>query len=243
MYAIFLKEINAFFSSLVGYIAVGIFLLMMGLFLWIFPDTSLLESGYASLDPLFTTAPNIFLFLIPAITMRSFAEELQTGTIELLATRPISDMAIILGKFGACVLLLAMSLLPTVIYYVSVYYLAAPTGNVDTGAVIGSYMGLLLLGAAFISVGLWASSLTNNQIVAFIAAVFGCFMLYLGFELISTLPIFANGLSTLVENLGMNAHYNSLGRGLIDSRDVLYFLSVIALFLGLTRLQLERRTW
>jgi ABC-2 type transport system permease protein len=175
--------------------------------------------------------------------MRSFAEEQQTGTIELLATRPISDMAIILGKFWACIVLLAMSLAPTLIYYVSVYYLGSPVGNVDTGAVIGSYLGLLLLGAAFIAIGLWASSLTNNQIVSFIAAVFACFMMYLGWELISTLSIFAGGIDTLVENIGMNAHYNSLGRGLIDSRDVLYFISIIALFLGLTRLQLERRTW
>ena len=190
MTAIFKKEINAFFSSLIGYIAVGVFLLMMSLFLWVFPDTNLIDSGFASLDQLFSIAPNIFLLLIPAITMRSFAEENQNGTMELLATRPISDTAIIMGKYWACIVLLAMSLVPTLLYYISIYLLGSPVGNIDTGAVIGSYLGLLLLGAAFTAIGLFASAVTTNQIVSFILAVFLCFVMYLGWDFISAMPIF-----------------------------------------------------
>jgi ABC-2 type transport system permease protein len=242
MIAIFKKEINAFFSSLIGYITIGVFLLMMGLFLWVFPETNLLDYGYSSLDQLFSLAPNIFLFLIPAITMRSFAEETQSGTMELLATHPVSDLSIIMGKYLACSTLVLLALLPTSIYYVSIYLLGDPVGNIDTGSVIGSYIGLALLGAAFTAIGIFASACTSNQIVSFILAVFICFMCYLGFELLSTLP-FLSAISTVIENIGMNAHYNSLGRGLLDSIDIVYFFSIIALFFGLTRLQLERRTW
>ncbi|MEY4926155.1 MAG: hypothetical protein RI894_591 [Bacteroidota bacterium] len=242
MFAIFKKEINAFFSSLIGFITVGVFLLMMGLFLWVFPETNLLEYGYSSLDQLFSIAPNIFLFLIPAITMRSFAEETQSGTIELLATRPVSDLNIISGKYLACFTLVLMSLLPTLIYYVSIYFLGDPVGNVDTGSVIGSYIGLALLGAAFTAIGIFSSACTSNQIVSFILAIFLCFMTYLGFELVSSLSLFS-AIDTLIEGFGMNAHYNSLSRGLLDSIDIVYFLSVIALFFGFTRFQLERRTW
>jgi ABC-2 type transport system permease protein len=240
MYAIFLKEINAFFSSLIGYISVGVFLLIIGLFLWVFPDSNVLDYGFASLEQLFGMAPNVFLLLIPAITMRSFAEESQNGTMELLATRPVSDLAIILGKYWACIVLLMMSLVPTLIYYISIYQLGEPAGNIDTGAVIGSYLGLLLIGAAFTAIGLFASATTNNQIVSFVFAIFLCFALYLGFENISAFS-FSN--DNLIQSFGMSAHYSSLSRGLIDLRDVLYFLSVIAIFLGLTKFQLERRTW
>lgn len=240
MYAIFLKEINAFFSSLIGYISVGVFLLIIGLFLWVFPDSNVLEYGFASLEQLFGMAPNVFLLLIPAITMRSFAEETQNGTMELLATRPVSDLAIILGKYGACIVLLMMSLVPTLIYYFSIYQLGEPEGNIDTGAVIGSYLGLLLIGGAFTAIGLFASATTNNQIVSFVFAIFLCFVMYLGFDNISAFS-FSN--DNLIQSFGMNAHYSSLSRGLIDFRDVLYFLSVIAIFLGLTKFMLERRTW
>jgi ABC-2 type transport system permease protein len=240
MYAIFLKEINTFFSSLIGYISVGVFLLIIGLFLWVFPDSNILDYGYATLEQLFGMAPNVFLLLIPAITMRSFAEENQNGTIELLATRPVSDLAIILGKYWACIVLLMMSLVPTLIYYVSIYQLGEPAGNIDTGAVIGSYIGLLLIGGAFTAIGLFASAMTNNQIVSFVFAIFLCFVMYLGFDNISAFS-FSN--DRLIQSFGMNDHYSSLSRGLIDLRDVLYFLSVIAIFLGLTKFQLERRTW
>lgn len=243
MFTIFKKEITAFFSSLVGLLAIGIFLLTMGLFLWVFPDTSLLDYGYSSLEQLFTLAPNIFLFLIPAITMRAFAEETQSGTIELLATRPVSDLSIIGGKYFACLVLTILSLLPTVIYYISLYLLGDPVGNIDTGSVIGSYIGLVLLGGAFTAIGIFASACTSNQIVSFILALFLCFVCYLGFELVSTLPVFVGNIGSFLDNIGMNAHYNSLGRGLLDSLDVVYFLSVIALFVGFTKLQLERRTW
>jgi ABC-2 type transport system permease protein len=240
MYAIFLKEINAFFSSLIGYISVGVFLLTIGLFLWVFPESNILDYGFATLEQLFAMGPNIFLLLIPAITMRSFAEETQSGTIELLATRPVSDIAIILGKYWACIVLLMMSLVPTLIYYISIYRLGEPVGNIDTGAVIGSYIGLLLIGAAFTAIGLFASATTNNQIVSFVFGLFLCFVMYLGFDNISAFS-FSN--DSLIQSFGMNAHYDSLSRGLIDGRDVLYFLSVIAAFLGLTKFQLERRTW
>ena len=243
MYAIFTKEINAFFSSLVGYIAVGVFLVAMSGFLWFFPETNLLDYGYSTLDQLFAIAPNIFLFLIPAITMRAFAEETQTGTIELLATRPLTDLNIILGKYFACIILIITALTPTLIYYITIYQLGDPVGNIDTGAVIGSYLGLLLLGSAFAAIGIFASSLTNNQIVSFVLALFLCFATHIGFEFIKDLPIFSEAISGVVEMLGMNYHYNSLSRGLIDSRDVIYFLSIITFFIVLTRFQLEKRTW
>ncbi len=243
MYAIFTKEINAFFSSLVGYIAVGVFLVAMSGFLWFFPETNLLDYGYSTLDQLFAIAPNIFLFLIPAITMRAFAEETQTGTIELLATRPLTDLNIILGKYFACIILIITALTPTLIYYITIYQLGDPVGNIDTGAVIGSYLGLLLLGSAFAAIGIFASSLTNNQIVSFVLALFLCFVTHIGFEFIKDLPIFNETISGVVEMLGMNYHYNSLSRGLIDSRDVIYFLSLITFFIVLTRFQLEKRTW
>ncbi len=243
MFAIFKKEINAFFSSLIGLITVGVFLLSVGSFLWIVPETNLLEYGYASLDQLFTIGPNIFLFLIPAITMRSFAEETQSGTIELLATRPVSDLNIISGKYLACFTLVMMSLLPTLIYYFSLYFLGDPVGNIDTGSVIGSYIGLAFLGGAFTAIGIFASACTSNQIISFILAIFLCFIIYLGFELVGTIPLLTSIFGNTIENIGMNAHYNSLGRGLLDSIDIVYFLSVIALFFGFTKLQLERRNW
>lgn len=242
MFAIFKKEINAFFSSLIGLITVGVFLLMTGAFLWVF-DENVLEYGYSSLDQLFSIAPNIFLFLIPAITMRSFAEETQSGTIELLATRPVSDLNIIVGKYLACFVLVLMSLIPTLVYYASLYYLGDPVGNIDTGSVIGSYIGLAFLGGAFTAIGIFASACTNNQIVSFVFAIFGCFMTYLGFELIGAMPVFTGTFGNIIQNIGMNSHYNSLSRGLLDSIDIVYFLSVIALFFGFTKLQLERRTW
>ncbi|MCB0376722.1 MAG: ABC transporter permease, partial [Sinomicrobium sp.] len=172
MRAIFFKEINAFFSSLIGYIVIGIFLVLMGMVMWIFPDYSVLDSNYASMDTLFSMAPLVFLFLIPAVTMRTFAEETQSGTIELLATRPVSDWQIVGGKFLACLTLVVFALLPTVLYYVTVYQLGAPIGNLDSGGIWGSYIGLLFLAAAFVAIGVFASSITTNQIVAFLLAAF-----------------------------------------------------------------------
>lgn len=243
MYSIFKKEISAFFSSLIGYIVVGVFLLLMGLVMWVFPDYSVLDSNYATLDTLFGMAPLVFLFLIPAVTMRTLAEEKQSGTIELLVTRPISDWQIVGGKFLACWLLVAFALLPTFFYYLTVYQLGSPKGNLDTGGIIGSYIGLLLLAGAFTAIGVLASSLTNNQIVAFVLATFLCFFMYLGFDFLSRLPIFYGKTDDIVQSIGMDYHYNALSRGVLDSRDLVYFISVITLFLAATVLSLGRRRW
>ncbi len=243
MLTIFRKEINAFLSSLIGYIVIGVFLVVLGLVLFVFPDTSILAYNYATLGPLFEMAPVIFLFLIPAVTMRSLAEENQAGTIELLATRPLSDLEIVLGKFLACLLLVVFALLPTLLYYYTVYQLGYPKGNLDSGAILGSYIGLFLLAAAFVAIGIFASALTRNQITAFILATFLCFFLYYGFFYLSKLPVFVGRVDDIIQMFGIDYHYNSISRGLIDSRDVLYFFSVIALFVMLTVLALESRKW
>lgn len=243
MYAIFIKEINAFFSSLIGYIVIGIFLVLMGLVMWVFPDYSVIEGNFASLDTLFGMAPLIFLFLIPAVTMRTFAEENQSGTIELLVTRPVSDWQIVGGKFLACFALVVFALLPTVLYYITVYQLGAPPGNLDSGGIIGSYIGLLFLAAAFVAIGVFASSLSNNQIVAFLLAAFLCFFVYLAFDFLSRLPVFFGKTDDLVQSFGIQYHYNSMSRGLLDTRDLIYFLSLVGLFLAATVLSLGRRRW
>jgi ABC-2 type transport system permease protein len=243
MYAIFLKEIKAFFSSIIGYVVVGAFLVLMWLLTWVFPDFSVLDSGYANLDPLFSIAPMIFLFLIPAITMRSLSEEHQTGTLELLVTRPLSDWQIVLGKYLSSLTLVAFALLPTATYYISVWTLGTPQGNMDSGGIIGSYIGLLFLAGAFVAIGLFASSLTANQIVAFMLASFMCFFLYIAFDFLSKLPVFFGKTDDFVQSLGMQYHYDSLSRGVLDTRDLVYFLSVIGVFLAATVLSLERRKW
>jgi len=243
MWSIYRKELNSFFSSLIGYMVIGVFLLVTGLVLFVFPDTSLLEYNYATLGPLFDLAPSVFLFLIPAITMRSFAEENQAGTIELLTTKPLRDLDITLGKFLASLSLVVFALLPTFIYYFTVYELGMPSGNLDSGAAMGSYLGLLLLAAVFVAIGLWASSFTQNQIVAFILGAFLCFLVYSGFDYFSRLPIFVGRTDDLVEKLGIAYHYASISRGLIDSRDLVYFLSAAALFLAFTLVSLDRRRW
>lgn len=241
MLAIFSKEINAFFSSLIGYVVVAVFLLITGIFNFVFPDTSLLEFGYASLGPFFTLVPNVLTLIIPAICMRAFAEEKQTGAIELLVTRPLRDIEIVLGKYFACLALVVIALLPTVLYYVTIYQLGAPVGNIDAGGTMGSYLGLFFLSMAFVAIGLFASSLASNQIVGFVLGLALCFWCYFGFDLTSSL--FDGGLSLWIQALGMQEHFRSLGRGLIDSRDVIYFLSLTTFFLLLTVINLERRKW
>lgn len=215
----------------------------MGLMLWVFPDYSLLDYKYASLDQLFELAPVIFMFLIPAITMRSFAEEKQSGTIELLVTRPLKDWQIVLGKFFACWLLVLFALLPTLLYYYTIHELGAPKGNLDAGAIMGSYLGLALLAGVFVAIGLLASSLTNNQIVAFLLAVFFCFVFYWGFDFISRLPIFLGKTDDIVQMIGIDYHYLSISRGVIDLRDIIYFFSLIGVFLMGCQVALESRKW
>ncbi len=243
MLSIFWKELNSFFSSLIGYIVIGVFLVILGLLMWVFPDFSILNYSYASLDQLFYIAPLIFMFLIPAITMRSFSEEIQTGTIELLATRPLRDWEIVLGKFFASLMLVIFAILPTLLYYYTVYELGAPKGNLDSGAIAGSYLGLILLGGAFVSIGLFASSITKNQIVAFILATFLCFFFYWAFLFLSRMPVFVGKIDDLIQMVGIDYHYESISRGVIDSRDVIYFLSFIGSFIFLTQLSLGRRNW
>jgi ABC-2 type transport system permease protein len=243
MYAIFLKEIQQFFSTLIGYMAIIVFLLILGLFVWVFPETNVLDFGYATLDSFFDMAPYILIFLIPAITMRSFAEEINSGTIELLATRPVTDLQIILGKYFAALLLVVIAILPTIVYLVTIYFLASPVGNIDLGGMVGSYFGLFFLGAVFVAIGLFCSSITANQIVAFIAGVFLCFFLYVAFDYVAQFGVFIGKNDYLVENLGLGAHYNAMGKGVVDSRDVIYFLSVITLFIAFTKTALSSRKW
>ena len=243
MLSIYRKELNAFFSSLVGYITIGVFLVLMGLIVWVFPDTSLLNYNYATLNQLFDIAPLVFLFLIPAVTMRSFAEEQQNGTLELLVTRPLTDWGIVGGKFLAALSLVLFALLPTLLYYYTVHQLGNPAGNLDSGAVAGSYIGLIFLAASFCAIGLFASTLTANQIVGFLLGTFLCFFFYYGFDFISRLPVFVGKSDDLVQMFGIDYHYASISRGVIDSRDVVYFLSVIFVFLSATVVSLERRKW
>lgn len=242
MLSILNKEITGFFSSLAAYITVGVFLIVSGLFLWVFPESSILEYGYAGLDSLFDMAPYLFMFLIPAVTMRSLAEEKREGTFELLATRPLTDWQIILGKYFASLLIVVFALVPTLVYYFTVYQLGVEKGNVDSGAVIGSYIGLLLLGGAFTSIGLFASSVSKNQIIAFTVAVFLCFLVFSGFDSISKL-VSLQGIDTYITALGINEHYQSISRGVLDTRDLIYFLSFIAIFLVVTKTVLGGRKW
>ncbi len=227
---------------MVAYITIAVFLVVTGLFLWVFPESSILDYGYAGLDSFFNIAPYIFMFLIPAITMRSLAEERKDGTFELLATRPITDWDIVLGKFLASVSIVLLTLIPTLIYYITVYQLGAIKGNVDTGAVIGSYIGLLFLGSAFVSLGLFASSFGKNQVIAFTIAVFLCFLFFSGFDSFSEI-LSLQGFSSYLTGLGINQHYQSISRGVLDTRDLIYFLSFCSLFLLLTKTILGGRKW
>jgi ABC-2 type transport system permease protein len=236
------KEFSSFLNSLIAYVVIGVFLTAMGLLMWVFPETSVLEYGYADMDTLFSLGPYVFIFLVPAITMRSFAEEAKGGTLELLLTKPLSDWDIILGKFFACFLLVILSLVPTIVYYFSVYALGNPAGNVDTPGIVGSYIGLILLGAVFCSIGVFSSSITQNQIVSFILSAFLCYILFAGFESLSLLNVWSEQ-ALLIKGLGLLYHYEALGRGLIDSRNLVYFGSVITLMLLFTRIILGTRSW
>lgn len=240
MFSIYWKEINSFFSSLIAYIVIAVFLILTGLFMWVFTDTNILDYNYATLEQLFSIAPLVFLFLIPAVTMSSFAEENQKGTIEFLATKPLTDFDIVLGKYFANFTLVLFALLPTLIYYYSVYQLGSPKGNLDSGGILGSYIGLTCLAAVFVAIGMWASSITNNQIVAFILGAFLCFFFHWAFSFLAKLPIFTGSIDTLVSKIGITYHYSSISRGVLDSRDVIYFLSMIVIFILATHTSL---TW
>ncbi|TAE30846.1 MAG: gliding motility-associated ABC transporter permease subunit GldF [Cytophagales bacterium] len=238
MIAIFRKEVNQFFSSPIAYIIMAVFLTATGLMLWVFPDTSLLEYGYADMSAFFNLAPYALLFLVPAITMRSIADEVRMGTLEWLLTKPVSRWAIVGGKFLACWLLVALTLLPTVIYYITLYQLGSPVGNIDSAAVLGSYVGLLLLGGAFVAIGLWASSLNDNQVVAFVLGVFICLLFYVGLSSLAGLDALGR-VGYYMSYLAFDEQYRALGRGLIDSRNVVYFASLTFFFLFLTTQRLR----
>jgi len=241
MRVLVLKEVRGFLGSLIGQVVVVVFLLLTGLFLWVFPN-NILDTGYADLAPLFFIAPWVFLFLVPAVTMRSFSEERRTGTIELLLTKPLTEMQLVLAKYIAAVILILFALLPTLVYWYSLSELAMPKGNLDTGGIIGSYIGLLLLACCFGAIGVFASAITENQVVAFMIAVFLCFFLYLGFDLIASFDAFGV-LEGPIKAIGIQDHYASLSRGVVDLRDVLYFLGTITGVLLLTRTALQSRRW
>jgi ABC-2 type transport system permease protein len=242
MFAIYKKELNTFFSSIIGYVVMAIFLVVMWLLLWMFPNANnIIDNKFAALDGFFNIVPQIFIFLIPAITMRSFAEENQTGTIELLATKPLKDWEIVVGKFLANWTLVVFTLLPTFVYFFSVYQLGSQTGNMDIGASIGSYIGLFLLGAICVAIGIFASALTNNQIIAFLLAVFLSFFIYSGFDYISLIPMFSGNLDDLIQRFGINFHYASISRGVVELSSFVYFVSVTFFFIWLTKGALERR--
>lgn len=242
MIQVFTKEFNSFLNSLIAYMVIGVFLTGIGMLMWVIPDTSVLDYGYADMDTLFSLGPYVFIFLIPAITMKSFAEERKMGTMEFLLTKPLSEWDIILGKFSAGFALVLVAVTPTLIYYFSVYFLGEPVGNIDTPGVIGSYIGLILLGGVFSSIGIFASSITPNQIVSFVAAAFLCLIFYSGFDALSSL-VAEGALSLQIKQLGILAHYDAMSRGQVDSRDLLYFLSVTGLMLLLTKTILSSRQW
>ncbi len=240
MIRVFAKEFNSYLNSLIAYLVISVFLIGIGLLLWVFPETSVLDYGFADMDTLFSMGPYVFIFLIPAITMKSFAEEKKLGTMELLLTKPLTDWGIVIGKFFAAFALTLVSLLPTLIYYFSIYRLGNPVGNIDTAGVIGSYIGLGLLGSIFCAIGICASSLTTNQIVSFILAAFFCFIFYNGFDSLATLTTDS---ALLIKQLGILYHYEALSKGLIDSRDVIYFLSVTGLMLLCAKTVIGSRQW
>jgi len=234
MFTIFKKELHTFFSNATGYLVISIFLILTGLLLWVIPgEYNIMDVGYANVDGLFYLAPWLFLFLCPAVTMRLIAEEVQTGTWELLITKPVSKMNIILGKYFAGLALVSLALLPVLLYYLSVSFLAEPIGNIDAGAFWGSFIGLFFLAAIYVAIGTFASSLSKNQIISFVVSVVLCFFFYYGFEVLT--GFFKSGESLqLIDSLGIHAHYKSISRGVIDSRDLLYFLILCSAFLYAT---------
>jgi ABC-2 type transport system permease protein len=234
MLAIFQKEISSFFSSIIAYVVISIFLIANGIFLWILPDSNIFDFGYANLNSLFELAPWVFMFLIPAVTMRSFAEERKNGTLEIILTKPISDFQIIVGKYLAGLTLVMLSILPTLLYYYTVYTLASPVGNIDSGGIIGSYIGLFFLASIYVSIGIFASSLNDNQII--------CFFFYVLIDLIRGLFLISP-IDPILQYLSISTHYSSISRGIIDSRDIIYFISFNAIFIVLTKMIIERRKW
>jgi ABC-2 type transport system permease protein len=241
MIPILVKDLRGFFTSLTGYLVVGVFVTAMGLLVWVFPETSVLEYGYADLGTFFTVGPYLLIFLAPAVTMKSLAEEKRLGTFDLLLSKPIREWHLVLAKFMASLLVVWIALLPGWLYYATVHHLGSPPGNLDTPGFAGSFIGLMLLSSVYCAMGLWVSGITSNQIVAFVGAAFLCFLSFQGFQSVATL--FDTSVSEFIRSLGLMYHYESMGRGLLDTRDVLYFFSVIGAFLVLTKTTLNSRLW
>lgn len=239
MKSLFLKEINAFFGSLLGYLVLALFLVALGLIVWVFPETSVLNYGFADLESLFTYTPYVFTFLVPALSMRAIAEEQKTGTWELLRTSPLSLIQILLAKYFALICLVLVALLPTLLYFYSIVQLGDPVGNLDQAGFFGSWIGLIMIGAVFSAVGLFASTLTSQQVVAFVLGVFLCFVLYFGFSALADMQL--GDFSYWAEDLSLSYHYINLSRGVIDSSDLFFLIGLIGLFLGGSVVVLENR--
>lgn len=243
MRALLIKELSSFFASITGYLVIIIFLIIIGLFTWVFPGQfNLLDMGYANLDSLFILSPWIFLFLVPAVTMRLFSEEKKTGTLDILVTRPIPDLTIVMAKYFTGLLLVVLALVPTFIYYITIYNYGNPIGNLDSGAILGSYIGLFFLSSIYVSIGLFASSMTENQIIAFLFGALIAFIFFFGFDAIGSLPLFKN-FASIIYFFGISEHYKSISRGVIDTRDIIYFLSITSFFILLTKTKLTSRKW
>jgi len=240
MINILTKEISGFLHSLIAYVVIGVFLVGIGMLVWVFPESNILDYGYADLGSFFSLVPFVLMFLIPAITMKMFAEERKTGTLEILMVKPVTTWSIVLGKYFAGLTLTIVALLPTLIYYYSTYQLASPVGNVDTAGIIGSYLGLILLATSFTAIGVLTSALTDSQVVAFIIAAFFSFLLFTGLNSLSGIDIWSD-FSLFLSYLSLEYHYNAMSRGLLDSRDVVYFVSVDILLLFLTKLIVDWR--
>lgn len=240
MWALYTKEINAFFGNLSGYLILGLFLVSLGLIVWVFPDTSVLEYGFADLEALFVYAPYVFTFLIPAMTMKMIAEERKTGTWELLMTSPLSIPKIIASKYLATLTMILIAVLPTLVYYWSIVQLGQPEGNIDHAGFFGSFIGLLLMGAVFAAIGLLGSALTTHQVVAFVWGVFLCFFLYFGLTALVELNVY-HPFALFLEEMSLSFHYRSMSRGVIASSNLSYFIFIIGLMLLLTGLIIKRR--
>jgi ABC-2 type transport system permease protein len=240
MWSIYKKELGQFFSNLTGYIAIILFLLINGIFLFMLPESSIFDGGYASPDKFFDLAPWILMFLVPALTMRSLSDEFKAGTFELLRTKPLSSWQIVLGKYLAILLVLLFAIIPTFVYVITIKALSA-SGSIDSGAIAGSYPGLFLLAAVFAAISLCCSGFTNNAVVAFLVSAFACLVLYFGFNAISKLPVFQGSADYYAEMLGIDFHYRSISRGVVDSRDIIYFGSMIFLFLLITVKNIQRK--
>jgi len=242
MWTIFRKEVNQFLNGLLGYMVLVIFLVATGLLFWIFPENNVLNYGFAEMGVFFNLTPLVFIFLIPAITMRSFAEEKKAGTLEWLLTKPLGEWDLLLGKFLASWFLVFLALCPTLLYFFSLWTLGSPVGNIDAAGVTGSYIGLLLLAAAFSAIGIFGSSITDNQLVAFVVSVFFCFLLYSGFGSLATINVWSQA-STVLQYISLETHYQALGKGLLELRDVAWLTSITLTMLFSTRLVLNSRKW